>query len=88
MENLLKLTECMEILLLELKIFMNIVICADFCRLDLIDKCGPCNLYTVLVQIFEGHIFRGCHKFSIFAILFSRITGFRIGRLCAHYHKI
>ena len=34
---------------------------------------------TVLVQIFEGRIFHGCHKFSIFTILFSRITGFRIG---------
>ena len=43
------------------------------------------NAYTVLVQIFEGRIFRGCHKFSIFAILFSRITGFCIGRLCGHY---
>ena len=30
-----------------------------------------------LVQIFEGHIFCGCHKFSCFAILFLRITGFR-----------
>ena len=44
--------------------------------------------FTVLVQIFEGRIFRGCHKFSIFAILFSRITGFHIGRLCAHYYEI
>jgi len=33
--------------------------------------------HTVLVQIFEGRIFHECHKFSIFAILFSRITGFR-----------
>ena len=32
---------------------------------------------TVLIQIFEGRIFHWCHKFSIFAILFSRITGFR-----------
>ena len=32
--------------------------------------------YTVLVQIFEGRIFCGCHKFSIFTILFLRITGF------------
>ena len=31
--------------------------------------------FTVLVQIFEGRKFRGCHKLSIFAILFSRITG-------------
>ena len=42
-------------------------------------------MVTVLVQIFEGRIFHRCHKFSIFVILFSRITGFRIGRLCAHY---
>ena len=35
--------------------------------------------HTVLVQIFEGRIFRGCHKFCIFVILFSRITGFCIG---------
>ena len=35
-------------------------------------------MYTVLIQIFEGRIFCGCHKFSIFAILFSRITGFCI----------
>ena len=33
-------------------------------------------MHTVLVQIFEGRIFRGCHKFSSFAILISRITGF------------
>ena len=39
----------------------------------------------ILVQIFEGRIFRGCHKFIIFAILFLRITGFRIGRLCVKY---
>ena len=49
------------------------------------------QLHTVLVQIFEGRIFRRCHKFSIFAILFLRIlflriTGFRIGRLCVHYY--
>ena len=41
----------------------------------------PKQYYTVLVQIFEGRIVRGRHKFSILAILFSRITGFRIGRL-------
>ena len=29
---------------------------------------------TVLIQISEGRIFRGCLKFSIFTILFSRIT--------------
>ena len=33
-----------------------------------------CPYYTVLIQIFEAHIFHGCHKFSIFTILFSRIT--------------
>jgi len=38
--------------------------------------CG--TTVTVLVQIFGGHIFRCCHKFSIFAILFSRITGLGI----------
>jgi len=32
--------------------------------------------HTVLVQIFKGRIFCWCHKFSIFAILFSRITWF------------
>ena len=46
-------------------------------------------LTTVLVQIFKGRIFRGCHKFSIFAILFSRITGIgKEHRLCVHYYKI
>jgi len=31
---------------------------------------------------FEGRIFRWCYKFSIFAILFSSITGFGIVYLC------
>ena len=30
--------------------------------------------FTICVQIFEACKFRGCHKSSIFAILFSRIT--------------
>ena len=38
--------------------------------------CCVSGYITILVQIFEGHIFCGCHKFSIFTILFSRITGF------------
>jgi len=40
---------------------------------------------TVLVQIFKGRIFHLCHKFSIFVVLFSRITGFQhntISMLC------
>ena len=32
-----------------------------------------CGTTTVFIQTFEGHIFHGRHKFSIFAILFSRI---------------
>ena len=34
----------------------------------------PMNRNTVYVQIFEARKFRGCHKSSIFTILFSRIT--------------
>ena len=30
---------------------------------------------TELIQIIEGNIFHGYHKFSIFLILFLRITG-------------
>ena len=33
---------------------------------------------TVLVRNFERHIFHGCHKFSIFTILFLRITGLNL----------
>ena len=33
-----------------------------------------CEVHTVYVQIFEACKFRGCHKPSIFVILFSRIT--------------
>ena len=32
------------------------------------------EIFTVCVQIFEVHKFRGCHKSSIFVILFSRTT--------------
>jgi len=37
---------------------------------------NPCcvNLSTVYVQIFEARKFHGCHKFSIFVILFLRMT--------------
>jgi len=41
------------------------------------EKSGLVHETTVLVQFFGGLIFRWCHKFSIFAIFFSRITGFR-----------
>ena len=37
---------------------------------------GKSLWYAILVQIFEGCIFHGCHKFSIFVILFLRITVF------------
>ena len=30
---------------------------------------------TEFIQIIEGYIFHGCYKFSIFLILFLRITG-------------
>ena len=56
------------------------LLCVSVSSLLVSVKVGPLN--TVLVQISEGRIFRGCHKFNIFAIIFSRITGFRIGRLC------
>ena len=32
------------------------------------------DLFTVYLQIFEAYKFQGCHKSSIFAILFSRIA--------------
>ena len=38
--------------------------------------------HTILVQIFGGHIFRGCHKFSISRFYFRGSQD--IGRLCAH----
>ena len=37
-------------------------------------KIYPENLLSVCVQILEVFKFRGCHKSSFFAILFSRIA--------------
>ena len=50
-----------------------------------ISEAGPFDhvgVDTVLVQIFEGRIFCGCYKFSIFTILFSRITGLILWYAC------